>query len=199
MTVSFRDTVSVKSDKERRNMNSINNNSYNEADYIRTIQRYLRELSHYDGDIPLVPVDGVYDNITRDAVTAFQRKYDLPPTGIVNRDTWVKLFDVYNETMRLNNPPKTLNLFPREPLNYEIAPGDEYFLVSIIQFILQEISSELDYTEDVMITGVFDESTERAVSRFQRTNMLEETGRVDKETWNRLADFFNRLQDEYYQ
>ena len=41
-----------------------------------------------------VPNDGVYGESTRDAVLAFQQGLGLPPTGVVDLNTWNKIFDL---------------------------------------------------------------------------------------------------------
>ena len=176
-----------------------NGESFNEVEYIRSVQRYLRELSRFDESIPMVPIDGEYGAETQNAVAEFQRKHGLPPTGIVDRDTWTRLYFEYSEMLRINAPPLMLDIFPHYPQSFEVGPGDESFLVSIIQYILRELAPEFDLDAKIEITGIYDEETESAVRQFQHINMLEETGRVNKPTWNRLVAHHNRIQYEYYQ
>ena len=163
------------------------------------LQTYLRELYLHDPEIPKVEVDGVFGEETKRAVIAFQKKNGLPPTGEVDRTTWNRLYTAYLETMERYTPPRCICVFPRNPVNYELAPGDSYFLVNILQYMLSEISAEHNFDPEVTITGVYDENTERAVMLFQHRNRLEETGRVNRKTWNSIADYFNILQTEYYQ
>lgn len=63
---------------------------------VSIIQHALSELSViYDG-IGEVPVSGVYDARTAEAVRAFQRAHGLPESGGVDRATWNALADAYN-------------------------------------------------------------------------------------------------------
>ena len=68
-------------------MNGMNTNAF-ERDAISNTQKYLRQLSYHDGDIPPVPIDGIWDTETVRALTAFQRKNGLAPTGRVDRATF---------------------------------------------------------------------------------------------------------------
>lgn len=176
-----------------------NGNIMNNARPITNIQEYLRELSYHDPDIPRVNVDGIFGDETREAVIAFQNKNKLPPSGEVDRATWDRLYAAYLDAFTKHTPPKFISVFPRNPENYELSPGDSYFLVNILQFMLREISAEHNFDPEVEISGVYDESTERAVRMFQRRSMIQQSGRVNRETWDRLADYFNIMQNEYYQ
>jgi peptidoglycan hydrolase-like protein with peptidoglycan-binding domain len=85
------------------------------------------------------------------------------------------------------------------PADYTIKHGDTGFPVSMIQFLLQEISLDYDFEPHVTITGIYDEATENAVKAFQERNMLPVTGVVDRQTWCRIADYFNTTMTEYSQ
>ena len=45
---------------------------------------------------------------------------------------------------------------------------------------------------EIAINGVYDEPTRDAILSFQRVNLLDESGVVDKETWNALASAYNK-------
>lgn len=59
---------------------------------IMRIQRYLLSALAEDG-ISLPPIDGIYEEDTRAAVRRFQEISGLTPTGIVNEETFVLLYD----------------------------------------------------------------------------------------------------------
>jgi peptidoglycan hydrolase-like protein with peptidoglycan-binding domain len=164
----------------------------NERQAILNIQRYLRQLSYVNPDIPAPPLDGVYDTATRTAVEAFQRTEGLPPTGLVDSATWELLFLRYEESQRRESAPVPLAQFPRLSKGYALRLGDESFLVRLIQYALGELELIYSGFEDVPQTGVYDEATATAVREFQGKHGLPPTGEVDRDTWDALANTYNR-------
>ena len=164
----------------------------NEQAAIRNLQRYLRQLSYVDDRIPPPPIDGIYDTRTRDAVRAFQRIEGLPETGVVDAETWARLFERYEESLRREDAPVPLAQFPRLSPGYALRQGDENFLVRLVQYALGELDLIYEGLDDVPQTGVYDEKTMEAVRSFQRRHGLPETGEVDRATWDALATTYNR-------
>jgi peptidoglycan hydrolase-like protein with peptidoglycan-binding domain len=159
-----------------------------ETQAIYNLQRYLRQLSRFDPDIPSVDEDGIFGDETRVALEAFQRKYGLPITGTADSETWARLFDEYLASVEERTRPDPVFIFPRHPTDYSLGRGDENIYVGVVQLLLRDIITL--YGEDAALLpldGVFGESTERAVKDFQRIQRLPEDGRVDRITWNRLA------------
>ena len=62
------------------------------------LQLMLNSLSLYY-DLPRIPVNGTYDTVTELVVREFQRVNMLPVTGRVDRATWKRLAEEYNETV----------------------------------------------------------------------------------------------------
>ena len=154
---------------------------------VRNIQRYLRRLSYVYPDIPSVPVDGIFNTATRDSLSAFQRKFGLPVTGVADEATWELLYTAYLDVLFGASEPAGLPIFPLFPVDYTVRRGDENFLVSAVQFLLREISTLYDFPLTVELTGLFDDRTERAVIEAQRLFLLPPTGEVDKRLWNYLV------------
>lgn len=59
------------------------------------IQYFLGVISQFDSRVPYIPVTGVFNEQTQNAVREFQTAYDLPVTGIVDRRTWDVIYDTY--------------------------------------------------------------------------------------------------------
>lgn len=171
----------------------------NEKEAIRNLQRYLRQLAYFDLSMPLVPTDGIFDSDTREALMMFQSKNGLPPTGIADKTTWDLLYELYLASLAENAPTNMIDPFPRFPEGYKIVSGDSWFLVDIIQYILEELRVRYDGFENVKRTGVYDAETEVAIKNFQRRNSLPDTGFTDKATWNALADQYNIISGDYKQ
>lgn len=169
-----------------------------ETQAILNLQRYLRQLSRFDPDIPMVDEDGIFGEATRMAVEAFQRKYKLPITGTVDAETWNRLFNEYLLDVEQRTRPDPIYIFPRNPADYSVGPGDEGILVELIQLLIRDIITL--YGRDVNllpIDGVYGPRTEEAVKDFQRVNQLPDSGRVDRVTWNRLARIREPLVNQY--
>lgn len=73
---------------------------------IRSLQTILRQVARCNPDIPRVIPDGIYGTNTVDTVTAFQKKFGLPPTGVTDYLTWTKLVQVYSQSIAPDCPPK---------------------------------------------------------------------------------------------
>ncbi len=165
----------------------------NRTEAIKNLQRYLRAVGESEGQLNRVPIDGIFDTATRDALTEFQRSVGLPATGVADKDTWDVLFDEY---LRVTEPERTrrgLYFFPENPQGYEVSAGDTLTLVRIIQLLLLELRLTYDIFEDITESGTYDAATEAAIKDFQRINLLPVTGRVDERTWNRIVREYSNL------
>ncbi len=162
---------------------------------IMTIQNYLRHLSFHNEDIPPVPLDGIYENETRESVIAFQRGNGLSPTGIVDRETWDRLKEEYDRSTALNSPPVRLDIFPRMPREYTLGLGDESHLSVIIQHMLDELEAVYRFPA-LSESGEYDDTTAQNVREFQLRNNISPTGEVDRETWDAMALQYNLLEGE---
>ena len=159
-----------------------------ETQAIFNLQRYLRQLSRFDEDIPSVDEDGIFGEETRASLEAFQQKYGLPVSGVADAETWTRLFNEYLASVEERTRPDPVFIFPRHPADYSVGRGDQNLYVAVIQQLLRDII--ILYGEDaerLPVDGIFGETTEAAVRDFQRIHRLPEDGRVDRITWNRLA------------
>lgn len=169
-----------------------------ETQAITNLQRYLLQLSFFDDRIPPVPVDGVFDTATQNALEAFQRTVGFPATGRADMATWDALYLAYLESLSNADRPEPLYIFPRFPETYSVGVGDEGLLISAIRYILRELMiDDGGEFEDIPLLGTFDAATEGAVKIFQEINALPITGRVDKMTWNAMANALNARQNQY--
>ena len=160
---------------------------------ISELQRFLRRLESEKTGLPLIAIDGVFDQRTRSAVMDAQRNSGLPMTGTVDLDTWNA---IYNEYLRLGEEIAGIFPFPINPENDEITEDTIGDLVIILKLMLRELT--LDYDFDTLDTvGVYDEATANAVRNFQKVNRLPETGRTDAKTWNMLVRAYNETKDRY--
>lgn len=159
-----------------------------ETQAIFNLQRYLRQLSRFDPDIPSVDEDGIFGEETRASLEAFQRRYGLPITGAADPETWARLFSEYLASVEERTRPLPVYVFPRFPAEYSIGRGDENLLTGVVQLLLRDILTLYGQDAELLpIDGKFGELTEQAVKDFQTVQRLPPDGRVDRVTWNRLA------------
>ena len=161
------------------------------------LQTYLRQLAYHDNDIPFIVIDGIFDDQTRDALAAFQRKYELTPNGVADRRTWNLLYEKYLESLEENSIAESLLVFPTRPDGFFYKVGDVGYGVGVIQMILDSLDAYYDFGE-IPIDQKYGEKTRRAVRTFQEKNGITPTGDVDKKTWNLLAEQMNYLHRDYF-
>ena len=169
-----------------------------ETQAVTNLQRYLLQLSYFDDRIPPVPIDGIFDTATKDALMAFQRVAGLPATGRGDAATWDALYLAYLESLATSGRPEPIYLFPRFPETYSVGVGDEGLLIAAIRYLLRELM--IDYGgefEDIPLLGTYDTVTQGAVQKFQALRGLPVTGRVDRATWNALAQALEFEQNRY--
>ena len=154
-------------------------------EHIRELQNYLYAISMFDKRIPQVLPSGVYNEETKQAVTAFQSVYGLPATGETDAETWDKIALVYREY--LDGAPAAYHVFPSR--KSVIGEGDSGELVYIIQAMLWKAAAWYDNMPKLNVCGEFDEATGKAVRSFQHCAGLRESGTVDCPTWNMLVHF----------
>ena len=165
--------------------------NYNDA--VANLQRYLRRLVVFDEykDINLVPIDGIFEEQTREALKEYQRTRGLPITGKAEKLTWDTLFAEYVADMRKNNRRAFPDIFPASPENYQTEFGEESAFIKFLQFILDELRISYDSLPPFEQSGIFDMDTSLAVKEFQRISLLPMTGRVNRDTWNYISDAYN--------
>ncbi|MFT4146073.1 MAG: peptidoglycan-binding protein [Mobilitalea sp.] len=68
---------------------------------VRMIQEQLNRIAQAYSALPRIAVDGSYGPQTSAAVSAFQRIFGLPDTGIVDLATWYKISQIYVGVTRI--------------------------------------------------------------------------------------------------
>ena len=164
---------------------------FTERDAIKNLQTYLRAQAVFDKAFPAVPIDGIFDSQTQNALIEFQIRNDLAPTGVADRTTWDLLYTQYLEILEQASLPAAIIPFPSYPQNYSMKRGEISFLVAVLQYMLNEIGIIYNVFEALEINGEYDEATESIVRDFQERNGLTPTGETDKKTWGLIARIYN--------
>lgn len=152
---------------------------------VRSLQTMLRVIAARHSDLPSVIPDGIYGQQTMSAVTAFQKKFGLPITGIADQGTWEMIVSVYQ--------PALIHVTPAEPLqiilepNQVIRSGEEHRAVYLVQAMLTSMAKEYGSIPEPPLSGILDSSTAESLIAFQRLSGLDITGELDKITWKHLV------------
>lgn len=152
---------------------------------VRSLQTMLRILAEDDRDLFSLIPDGIYGNQTRQAVTAFQRKYGIPATGVVNQETW--------DRITAEHSPALVRLGPAEPLrlilnpNQVIRRGEAHPYLFLVQGMLTTLAEIYSSVLVPSMSGILDLPTSASLASFQELSALPQTGELDKITWKHLA------------
>ena len=155
---------------------------------VTSLQTMLRRLAAQDDRIPAPLPDGIYGAGTMRAVSAFQRCRGLPPTGLTDYDTWQAVVAAYDTAEQTLSPAAPLQMtLPDDP---PLGKGSSHPSVRLIQTLLHTLAQQFDALPDCPLHGSFDAETEAAVRALQACCGLEQTGRVDKATWQGLTALY---------
>ncbi len=162
------------------------------GDGVRIVQYFLSYIAIYNSAVPPISIDGIYGPATRDAVSAFQREYGLPVTGVVNEETYSALYDAYRGII-LSLPDQQFVGTARPFPGFDLTVGQSGEYVRLLQGYLNVISETYPEIPALSVDGVFGPATENAVRAFQRTFALPETGIVGINTWEAIGDLYEDL------
>ena len=155
--------------------------------YIRTLNYLLNVVSYFDPEIVFLDLKGEeFTKDTEDVVKSFQKKYNLNNNGIVDRETWRILRNIYRQTIR-NLPSEyytVLNEFyPGRFLSYGMSGDDIINLQRFLYIICRNTRS----IPGVVVNGTFDRLTENSIKSIQRRYNLDETVFVGPSVWYRIV------------
>jgi len=134
----------------------------------------------------IAPIDGYFGESMIEAVSEFQRIFNLPVTGIIDQATFYKMRYIYIAVTKVSELTTAGSIFEEviERTQDVLLQGDTRPRVTLLQYFLIVLSLFYDSIPEVQITGIFDSQTRLAVIEFQKTMGLPVTGIVDLETWN---------------
>lgn len=158
------------------------------GDAVKILQYFLNCIALFYNNIPPIKIDGVFGDTTKNAVEAFQKGFGLGVDGIVGKNTWRKLYEIY----KLVEP----YLIPASPTPYPgyiIAEGARGNDVETIQTWLSSISQAYPTIPPVNVDGIFGPLTTASVIAFQAEFGLVPDGLVGKNTWDKLYSIYSTL------
>ncbi len=158
---------------------------------VEILQFALNIISSFYSTVPSVPITGIFDSQTRNAVLQYQKTMNLPQTGIANEETINSMYSTVIGILE-TIPPEEVYIPQIRWTGVNYALGHESPVVYLIQEALSYISLIIPVIPYIEPTGIYDKATENAVKAFQTTQGLEATGIVDEQTWNTLYSVYRQ-------
>lgn len=155
---------------------------------IRDLQTMLTAISHVQREIPRLRANGQFGEDTLEAVMIFQRQADIPVTGEVDQHTWDAIVQTHKDVQRQLAPPRSVSLLPHH--GADILPGQFTPLLYPIQGMFLALAQVFDPVRGTPVTGHLDEDTAHNLRWLQSKGPREETGILDKETWEDLSRLY---------
>lgn len=162
-----------------------------------TIQTELNRISQSYPAIPkITPVDGIFGVQTESSVRRFQEIFNLDPDGVVGNATWYALVRIYVAVTSLAELRSEGQRFYANSWanSTPIQQGDRGIKVEHLQYMLSVLAAYIPEISNVIIDGIFGNSTRNAVLAAQRRFGLPQTGIVDFNTWDEIYDQYSGIE-----
>lgn len=160
------------------------------------VQELLNGVAVDFPSIPLIyPPDGIFSEITQQAVISFQQIFDLNADGIVGRATWRELSRRYvavRNLAELQSLGRLEGYFSGLWVNRTLRQGIRGIQVQQLQYFLIVISQYIDSIPAPVLDSSFGSGTRNAVIAFQNQAGLAPDGIVGQATWNAIVETFKR-------
>lgn len=162
------------------------------ATTVRELQEMLRGCGLRMGENTLiVPVNGIFNAQTKSAVAFFQKSIGLPPTGIVDHETWSALVLAYSDANR-----KIVGIVPIARNTTGLFPGEHSCAVTMLQLMLRDLAKYYSGCADVTVNGVYDKHTCSAIMDIRRKTGMGDSDIVDIRAWNVIVGEYNLVVNE---
>lgn len=161
---------------------------YGMSHSVSDLQRLLRELGKIYDFMPLVAIDGIFEEKTLESVLLFQKECYPPVTGVVTKEVWDAMTDEVEKTEKKLSKPRVLRAFPegRDSLEF----GEEQAEIALFQTMFSLLSIKIPDIIPEPPTGVYTEILRKNVIWLQQISGLVDSGALDRETWDRLARLY---------
>ncbi|NFO04538.1 peptidoglycan-binding protein [Clostridium botulinum] len=158
---------------------------------VKEVQNYLSVISK-SYNIPSIKADGIFGQMTKDTVIAFQRLFGLSPDGVIGLNTWNKIYEIYKDSKKSNVEEQIYSAdYPGYVLKENLY-GDD---VRWVQTYLNAISEFYKEIPKIKVDGIFKKKTKNAVINFQNTFGLNADGKIGVNDWKKLISVYNSLDD----
>ena len=155
---------------------------------VLSLQTMLRQISFQYPSIPRLIPDGFFGEQTLEAVMVFQREFFPPVTGRVDNATWNAISALYHTACSSLASPLPCRAFLCH--TFTISPDEQSVHLYVVQSMFKGLSTILEGVENAPVTGVQDAATQHNTRWIQRLNGREETGIMDKDSWDTLSRLY---------
>jgi len=157
---------------------------------IYDLQNMLYTISRFEKGSPDVIPDGIFGIKTAQAVSKFQENVGMTANGVVDYETWSAISARYREVVNNSKSANKIGVFSNTN-GVLLKRGDKHDAVYMVQLLFQRMSAEFADYQNGEISGILDEITERNIMLFQKANRIEPHGLLDRQTWDRIALYYN--------
>lgn len=160
------------------------------GNFVKTLKVQLNRIGQNYPAIPIIIDDSEYFTVdVETTVKAFQKNFDLPVTGEVDKSTWYKIKYLYNAVLGVANLYAEGISYDDKVLVYQeqLQLGDSGNYMQVLNYLLNVVSyfdESIPYLN--LKSNTFNSQTESVVKEFQRQYKLPTTGIVDATTWASL-------------
>lgn len=167
------------------------------GNYVKLLKIQLNRISNNYPAIPKIKNEDIFFTTeTEETVKAFQKIFDLPVTGIVDKGTWYEIKYLYNAVKRISDLSSEGIKIEEVKLPYgeTLQQGEAGAYIRALNYLLNFISYFEPSIPHLKLTGDrFNENTKEMVIAFQNKNKIPANGIVDSNTWNAILTTYNQL------
>lgn len=158
------------------------------GEFVLPLNYLLNVVAYFDPNIPFLDLSGqVFTEDTKQMVIAFQNKYNITATGVVDANTWRALREAYEKTLR-NIPKEYFTSLNEFYPGFYLSKGMTGDAIINLQRFLYVICQKKHNIPGVRVNGIFDNLTEQSVKAIQRMVGLDDTGVVGPSVWFQIVE-----------
>ena len=169
------------------------------GNYVRQLKVQLNRISNNYPAIPKIEEETIFFTTDmEESVKAFQKIFDLPVTGEVDKPTWYEVKYLYNAVKKIADlASEGISIEEVEfPYGDTLQEGESGPYIRALNYLLNFLSY---FDSDIPMLNLagedFTEDTKEMVVAFQTDYDIEATGVVDKNTWNALVTAYNQTRE----
>ena len=155
---------------------------------VKALQHMLMSLSLVYDFMPTVAENGLFDEKTLEAVMRFQREFQPPVTGVVDRRTWLKILEKWEEAENKLEGPRAVRAFPGN--GKRANPGEWKEFMALPQTMFRSLEHYFEGIIPAQTDGRHGDESVENVRWLQKAAGLNPTGVMDQPTWNALSRLY---------